>query len=57
MQKIQAITISVTQELFDALIKRAELEDRKPTSMARIILKRELLGDMKTVREPLSMVK
>ncbi len=57
MQKIQAITISVTQELFDALIKRAELEDRKPTSMARVILKRELLGDMKTVREPLSMVK
>ena len=57
MQKIQAITISVTQELFDALIKRAELEDRKPTSMARVILKRELLGDVKTIREPLSMAK
>lgn len=57
MQKIQAITISVTQELFDALIKRAEEEDRKPTSLARLILKRELLGDVKTVREPLSMVK
>lgn len=57
MQKIQAITISMPHDLFDALIKRAELEDRKPTSLARIILKRELLGDAKTIREPLSMVK
>jgi len=57
MQKIYAITISVPKDLFDALVERAEIEDRKPTSLARLILKRELLGDVKTIREPLSMVK
>ena len=57
MQKLYAITISVPKDLFDALIERAEQEDRKPTSLARIILKRELLGDVRNIREPLSMVK
>lgn len=57
MQKLYAITISVPKDLFDALAKRAEMEDRKPTSLARLILKRELMGDVKAIRESLSMVK
>ena len=57
MQKLYAITISVPKDIYDALCERAVAEDRKPTSLARIILKRELLGDTKTIREPLSMVK
>lgn len=57
MQKIYAITISVPKDLYDALCERAAEEDRKPTSLARIILKRGLMGDIKSVREPLSMVK
>ncbi len=57
MQKLYTITISFPKALYDALCERAVAEDRKPTSLARIILKRELLGDTKVVREPLSVVK
>jgi hypothetical protein len=57
MQKLYAITISVPKDLYDALCERAVVEDRKPTSLARIILKRELLGDVKSIREPLSVVR
>ena len=57
MQKLYTITISVPKDLYDALCERAVVEDRKPTSLARIILKRELLGDVKTVHEHLSVVK
>ena len=57
MQKMYSLTIPITQDILDALRERAIEEDRKPTSLARIILKRELLGDAKSIRESLSVVK
>jgi len=57
MQQVYKVMLTLPQDVYDALIARANDEDRKPGSLARIILKRELLGDVKTIREPLSMVK
>ena len=58
MQEIYKVMLTLPQEVYDALVDRAKAEDRKPGSLARLILKRELLGDVKNVsREPLSMVK
>jgi len=57
MQKMHSFTFLITQDIYDALVERAHLEERKPGALVRIILKRELLGDVKAIREPLSMVK
>ncbi len=57
MQKMHSFTFLITKDIYDALVERANLEERKPGALVRIILKRELLGDVKSIREPLSMVK
>ena len=57
MQEIYKVMLTLPQEVYDALVDRAKAEDRKPGSLARLILKRELLGEKNVSREPLSMVK